>query len=254
MKTHLHVHYFQHIEHEGLGSCEAYLRQHQAQISTTAFFAVPKGQSIDPAQLPDPAHIDLLIIMGGPMSVNDEAEYPWLIQEKHWIRQFIELGKPVVGLCLGSQLIASALNAPVRRNPVKEVSWAPVHGVSPYPADCFVFPQTFEVMQWHGDTFDLPEGAKLLASNPACAHQAFQYGANVIGTQFHPEITPHAMAVFLEDEADVQDFTDGNATLIAELHAALSPDEQDRYTEGNRLLDAMIDYVVEQSPMLTKTP
>jgi GMP synthase-like glutamine amidotransferase len=141
-------------------------------------------------QLPDPEKVDLLVIMGGPMSVNDESEYPWLIAEKRFIRECIGAGKSVLGICLGSQLIASALGARVYRNQTKEIGWFPVNGLLSPGRTTFQFPESVEVFHWHGDTFDLPPGAIHIARSEACENQAFQLGKSVIGIQFHPETTP----------------------------------------------------------------
>jgi GMP synthase-like glutamine amidotransferase len=137
--------------------------------------------------LPDIRDIDFLVIMGGSMSVNDEDKFPWLISEKQFIREFIATGKPVLGICLGAQLIASSLGAKVYPNTQKEIGWFPVRGITDLPQSSFHFPASFITLHWHGDTFDLPEGAVLLASSEATKHQAFQYGKKVLAIQFHPE-------------------------------------------------------------------
>ena len=131
-----------------------------------------------------------LIVMGGPQSANDPL--PGLAAELEIIEQAISREKPVLGICLGSQLIAKALGARVYKNAHKEIGWAPVHLTAEAKADA-VFsgmgsPSTF--FHWHGETFDLPSGAVWLAYSEKCKHQAFRYGANVYGIQFHPEITP----------------------------------------------------------------
>ena len=128
--------------------------------------------------------------MGGPMSVNDDL--PWLGDEMQAIRDTIQRGKPVLGICLGAQLIAKALGARVYRNPVKEIGWAPVYWTEQTAADPlfdgFSHPET--VFHWHGETFDLPYGAERLAYSDACANQAFRIAGNVYALQFHPEVTP----------------------------------------------------------------
>lgn len=154
------------------------------EITYTRFFESPK--------LPDVEKVDLLIIMGGPMSVKDEAEFPWLTSEKEFIRNVITLGKPVLGVCLGAQLIASAMGAKVYPNQVKEIGWFPVQGVMHNSGAILGFPPSLDVFHWHGETFDLPQGATLIARSEGCENQAFQIGSAVIGLQFHLETTPES--------------------------------------------------------------
>jgi GMP synthase-like glutamine amidotransferase len=180
----MRAHYFQHVPFEGLGSIAPWLISAGFEITSTRFFAS--------AVLPALNEIDLLVVMGGPMSVNDEAELPWLVQEKRFIRQAIEAGKPVLGICLGAQLIAGAAGARIYRNPVKEIGWLPIQGIAANNSAVFRFPQTQKVFHWHGETFDLPAGATLLAKSEGCENQAFQLGRSVIGLQFHLETTPES--------------------------------------------------------------
>jgi len=180
----MRAHYLQHVAFEGLGSIRPWLKAAGYEITNTQF--------LKSAELPDINEIDLLVVMGGPMSVNDEDEFPWLIQEKRFIRDFIENGKPVLGICLGAQLIASAIGASVYPNRVKEIGWFPIQRVSSTDSSIFRFPTSLEVFHWHGETFDLPSGAILLAKSTACENQAFQLGRSVIGLQFHLETTPEA--------------------------------------------------------------
>lgn len=177
----MRTHYLQHVAFEGLGSIATWLENAGHSITHTRFY--------ETADLPSPADIDLLVVMGGPMSVNDEAEYPWLVAEKQFVRAVIAAGKPVLGICLGAQLIASAMGSKVYRNPVKEIGWWPVQA-EPGNADTFHFPPVSTVFHWHGETFDLPPGAIRLARSAGCTNQAFQWGERVIGLQFHLETTP----------------------------------------------------------------
>jgi GMP synthase-like glutamine amidotransferase len=142
--------------------------------------------------LPDVNEIDLLIVMGGPMSVNDDSIFPWLATEKQFIRDAVMSGKSVLGVCLGAQLIASAMGAQVYRNRVKEIGWFPVQGVSSSESSMFCFPSSVEAFHWHGETFNLPSGAIRLARSEGCENQAFQLGRSVIGLQFHLETTPES--------------------------------------------------------------
>ncbi len=177
----MRAHYLQHLPFEGFGSIEPWLRHAGYEITNTPFYAS--------SVLPPMKAIDFLVVMGGPMSVNDEDSIPWLGAEKRFIRNVIDSGKPVLGVCLGAQLIASALGADVYRNPVKEIGWFPVQGVPQNGILSFRFPAVTEVFHWHGETFALPPGAVLLASSAGCVNQAFQIGASVIGLQFHLETT-----------------------------------------------------------------
>ena len=186
----MRAHYLQHVPFEGLGSIEEWLRVVRADVKATRFW--------ESRVLPDPDGIDLLVIMGGPMSVNDESELPWLVEEKQFIRQVIQAGRPVLGICLGAQLIASAMGACVYPNTEKEIGWFPVT-VNPLPdPSVFRFPSAMNVFHWHGETFDLPLGAVRLARSDGCDNQAFQCGRSVIGLQFHLEITPENVRQLLD--------------------------------------------------------
>lgn len=181
----MRAHYLQHVPFEGLGSIERWLGAAGYEITGTRLF--------ENATFPSPGEIDIVVAMGGPMSVNDEHDLPWLVQEKRFLRQCIEDGKSVLGVCLGAQLIASALGARVYPNREKEIGWFPIHAVtSSAGGDVFRFPPSANVFHWHGETFDLPAGAVHLARSDACEHQAFQIGRSVIGLQFHLETTPES--------------------------------------------------------------
>lgn len=129
------------------------------------------------------------------MGVNDIDEHPWLVREKAFIREGIEAGKIILGICLGAQLIAHILGAEVKKSPNIEIGWMPV---TQRPSNSlegpFVhLPMTFDVLHWHGDMFDLPKGAKLLASSEGCHNQAFIYGSRIVGLQFHIELTEQSI-------------------------------------------------------------
>lgn len=190
----MRAHYLQHAPFETLGGIESWLRDKGYGITSTHIY--------DGDLLPLLDEIDLLIIMGGPMSVNDEAAYPWLVKEKAFIRSVIDEGIPVLGVCLGAQLIANAMGAAVYPNGQREIGWYPIQALPLNNPDLFALPDRATVLHWHGETFDLPEHAVPLARSASCANQAFQLGDRVIGLQFHLEATRRVLTDFVEACAD----------------------------------------------------
>ena len=178
----MRAHYLQHVPFEGLGSIEPWFEAAGYEITHTRFFESTRLPSVDDVQF--------LVVMGGPMSVNDEDRFPWLVAEKQFIRRAVGSGKPVLGVCLGAQLIASALGARVYPHHCKEIGWFPVSAVAADGSGLFCFPPQLDAFHWHGETFDLPSGAVRLARSEGCENQAFQLGRCVIGLQFHLETTP----------------------------------------------------------------
>jgi len=223
------VQVLQHVPFEGLGSIEAWLSERGAAVHTTRFYQSPV--------LPDPRSIDLVIAMGGRMSVNDEREHPWLKEEKAFVREAVRCGCGVLGVCLGAQMIASALGAPVFANAHKEIGWFPVQAVAA-DADAFRFPPQATVFHWHGETFDLPPGAIHLAKSAGCNNQAFQIGRNVIGVQFHLETTPERA-----DELIGHCREELVAGEYIQTEQALRAVSGDAYCGINRLMNAVLAYI-----------
>lgn len=228
----MRIHVLQHVPFEGLGSIAAWLAQRKARVSFTRFY--------EPApHLPALAEVDCIIALGGPMSVNDEEELPWLRQEKRFIAGAIADGKAVLGICLGAQLIASALGARVYPGPEKEIGWFPILA-EPASPGTFAFPASVKVFHWHGETFDLPAGAVRLAASVACRNQAFQLGALVIGLQFHLETTPESAAAILANCADELLANQPYIQPASALRAVPAID----YAGINRLMTDLLGYLV----------
>lgn len=154
---------------------------------------------------PDPKEVDRLLIMGGPMSVYEALKYPWMLDEIRFIRSVIDAGKKVLGICLGSQMISAALEAKIYPNLNREIGWFEIK----WDKAAYEHPLTYgvsshsKVFHYHGDTFDLPENAVLLASSSGCQHQAYALGNNVLALQFHMEVTHELLEDMLDHEDEL---------------------------------------------------
>ena len=189
----MRIHYVQHVPFENPGSILTWAKENGHSLSHTQLY---KGE-----KLPGVDSFDILVIMGGPMNIYEDALYPWLTPEKLFIRQAIDHGKILIGLCLGAQLIADVIGGKVTRNPQKEIGWFPVQfrkeaRLSPLFS---FFPEAPMVFEWHGDTFSLlPDEALCIAENDVCRHQAFVYKNRVFGFQFHLENTESILRGLIE--------------------------------------------------------
>jgi len=145
-----------------------------------------------------------LIILGGPMNVYEEEAYPYLRDVDLLIKEAVKKGLPVLGICLGGQLIAKSLGAPVTRNPVREIGWYKLRLTAEGLRSPLFngLPEEFPVFQWHGDTFALPGGVSHLATTTGCANQSFSYGGTAFALQFHLEVTPEIINTWAEIYAD----------------------------------------------------
>jgi len=198
---------FRHVPFEGLGLIEPALTQRQIAVEFADLYQTD-------AAPPDTSAYAALVFLGGPMSVNDDL--PFLRQEMEFVRQAVARRQPVLGICLGAQLIARALGATVQRNPAKEIGWYPLSFTEASAEDRLFRGLSAEtVFHWHGETFDLPAGAELLATSELCRNQAYRIGESVYGLQFHLEVTPEMIADWCAQDANCGD--------VRELELAIDP-------------------------------
>lgn len=226
----MRVRIIQHVAHEGPGSVLAWCAERSAEVAYSRLW--------ESQVLPVVDDFDVLVVLGGPMSVNDEAALPWLAPEKQLIGDAVAAGKSVLGICLGAQLIAAALGAKVYANPEPEIGWHAVRAVSG-PATPFDWPRRLRGFHWHQETFDLPPRATLLASSFACFHQAFCVGRRIVGLQFHPEATTESVATLIaasQQDLPAGGFVQSPAEMLAEPAAS--------FGEGQKLLMSVLETIV----------
>ena len=193
----MRIHYLQHVPFENPGIILDWAKENGYSVTSTQLF-----NAVD---LPGQDTFDWLVVMGGPMNIYEDVKYPWLVKEKAFIREAVQNGKIVIGLCLGAQLIADVIGGKVTRNPVTEIGWFPVRlTASARKSSLFsFFPEAPVVFEWHGDTFcELPTEAQLIAENDACQHQAFIYRKKVFAFQYHLENTLKIITGLVENCRD----------------------------------------------------
>ncbi len=179
----MHAIIVKHIDSEGPGLIERWLKEYGIPHDVLNLWAVP---------LPKIDDLSHIVLLGGPMNVYEEEEYPFLKEEDLFIREAIRRGKRLLGICLGAQLIAKSLEAKVSKACRKEIGWYNVSLTRLGVRDPLFsgFPKTFPVFQWHEDTFETPEGADLIVTSDPVPNQGFRFGKDVYGLQFHLEVTP----------------------------------------------------------------
>lgn len=219
----MQIQIIQHVEFEGPGAIADWARERGHSISVTKQF---KGE-----KLPAVDDFDFMVIMGGPMSVNDEEQFKWLAEEKQLIAEALREEKVILGICLGAQLLAQVMGASIYPSRAKEIGWFPVR-LTLQAARSRLFsglPSTMTVLHWHGETFDMPQGAVLLAETPLCRNQAFELEGRVLGLQFHLELQPQGLERLIEHSAG--DLTRGRAVQTAsEIRASAHLAQQLRPT------------------------
>lgn len=217
----MRIHWLQHVDYEGLGCIAPALLQSGHTLS---------GTLLPAAALPAQDAFDALIVMGGPMNIDEHDAHPWLLAEKAFIKEAIAAGKRVLGICLGSQLIADVFGAAVTRNAETEIGWFDVElNEAGRAAPAFAgFPARFMAFHWHGDTFAIPPGAEGLMGSAACANQAFALDTRVVAIQFHLEVTAADARAWLErGEPRPRAYVQPAARILANL---------DAFAANNRLM------------------
>jgi len=175
----MRIHSLEHQPAEGPGKILDWVAARGHEITRTALYADEAPPALDA--------FDLLVIMGGGMNIYQHRDHPWLVTEKEFLRGAIDAGKPILGMCLGAQLLADVLGGKVYQNPEKEIGWFPVE-ITDRSAPLGDFPACMIVMHWHGDTFELPPSVRVVAKSEGCPRQAFVFGDRVVGLQFHLEM------------------------------------------------------------------
>ena len=225
----MRIHALQHVAFEGLGHIGQWIADQSHQLTLTRLYA---GEA-----LPRPDAFDRLIIMGGPMNIYEDEQYPWLTGEKALIRAAIDAGKSAVGICLGAQLLADALGSPVFAGQEKEIGWLPITFTAAGKKTALLsgLPDQTTVFHWHGDTFNLPSGAVHLAESAGCRQQAFLYDNRILGLQCHLESTPETVREILSHCQD--ELVSGRYLQTAAEIAGASPE---RYQHINNLMATLL--------------
>ena len=218
---------FRHLEYEGPGYLADFLHNEQIPYSLIRIDQNdPVPQSIN--------DFSGLVFMGGPMSVNDDL--PWIAQEIELIKQAIRIDMPLLGHCLGGQLIAKAMGATINSNPVKEIGWHNVRRLDNVVADDWLhsLPHTFEVFHWHGERFSIPDGASLLLSSQYCEHQAFAIG-HTLAMQCHIEMTAPMVKEWAIKNADEIKVTSDSVQSAEQMTA----DREDKARQLKPIADTL---------------
>ncbi|RJQ26481.1 MAG: type 1 glutamine amidotransferase [Peptococcaceae bacterium] len=190
-----------------------------------------------------------MVVLGGPMNVYEEDDYPYLKQIGTLIKEAVVKRIPTLGICLGAQLIAKSLGAPVRRNRVKEIGWHKVRltAASRHSPLFTGLPEEFITFQWHGDTFDLPSGSVHPAFSDACKNQAFSLGTYIHGLQFHPEVTAQMVAEWVEAYGDeIEEF--GGAGASERLLAETTSKEQESKAAAEKFMANWLNIIAKSNP------
>jgi GMP synthase-like glutamine amidotransferase len=224
----MRIHSLEHEPFEGLGNIEGWANNKGHSITRTLLFKNEK--------FPETREFDWLFIMGGSMNIYEEDKFPWLKEEKNFIAKAIAANKIILGVCLGSQLIADVLGGKVSKNQYREIGWFPL-SLTREARDSSIFssiPSTFIAFHWHGDSFKIPRGAARIAQSEGCANQAFEFG-RAIGLQFHLEYSKKSIDLMFQNCGD--ELVDGK--YIQTLDEIIS--KMANVHEMNKTLNLILD-------------
>ena len=220
-----------HVPFEGPGIMADWIEEKGHRLEYTRFY------ENDP--LPESSQVDLLIVMGGPMNVFDFHMHAWMQDEIEWVGEFIQSGKPVLGICLGAQILAASLGEEVYPGPEKEIGWHTLQFL-PSLGEFRIFkdlPVSRKVFHWHGDTFNIPKGAMRIASSQLFPNQGFIFDSRIVALQFHLEVTPETVKGMVEHCAD--ELVDGSYIQSAQEIRA----ESSYFESNQQVLFQFLDYL-----------
>jgi GMP synthase-like glutamine amidotransferase len=232
----LRFHYLQHVPEEGPAYLTEIARKTGASLTGTRLY---KGEST-----PDLIGVDLLFVLGGPMAVQDDREHSWLVDEKRYIHQALEAATPMIGICLGAQLIATVLGSPVTINRHREIGWFPVERADGAETSLVgaALPESFDAFHWHRDTFDIPGGAIRLCSSEACLNQGFLYNDRALALQFHLESTPESVRFLVDNFAHEME----EGPYVHSREEILHDQNASRLAEANSILECLVKIMVSE--------
>jgi len=217
----------QHAAFEGPGEIAVWAEKHGHSVTVHHLY---RGDV-----LPAPGTFDLLVVMGGEMNIYQDRDYPWLRAERDFIRTTMEQGGKVIGICLGSQLIADALDSRVHQNMEYEIGWFPVTFTAEGRAAFPHLPADTIVLHWHGDTFGLPTGAMRLAGSKGCPEQGFVIPGKCLGLQFHLETDPSLVRLFVDGQGHWP------TGPFAQMPKAILADAATHHETNRQILHGLLD-------------
>ncbi len=230
----MRIHCIRHEPFEGLAEIESWIKSNNHHLTYTRTYLHQR--------YPDEITFDMLIIMGGMASVYEKKDHPWIASEKKFIKKVLDSQKKIIAICFGAQILAEVLGAKVYPNKFKEIGWYPVHFNTNILYGFSAFPEQMHVFHWHGDTFDLPEGALRIASSEITKNQGFVVGNKIIALQFHLEMNQSALKKIVKAL--------GNQLCINEKYiqpAQVIMNQPEYMTSCNKLLYQLLDRFTNNS-------